>query len=325
MGTFRFLLALIVLMSHLGFSVLGFHPGVISVVCFLLLSGAVMAVLVDIKYPNLSDAPRFYVSRTLRIYPQFLFYAALTALMLGVSNFRSPFVTACSLGAISGNFLLVPLGYVSLGVLAGCQLVPPAWTLGLELTFYAIVPFLLVPRSPRLILITGIASLSVFTAAFAGYLGPTSFGYQLLPGTLFIFLAGVALARPRIYGRVFPWLVWVGVLALLVVSVALNSPREHMQDVMMGVVLGVPTVALLVHPPRRNWDEHLGRLSYGVYLNHSLLIWLINSYGLISPGSGLLRVVVVIVASVALAIVSYQLIERPVLNWRDRRLRRVSL
>jgi peptidoglycan/LPS O-acetylase OafA/YrhL len=66
-------------------------------------------------------------------------------------------------------------------------LIPPSWSLGAEIQFYAVVPWILLAglRAPALA-----ASLAVYACALFGVLNPDWFAYRLLPGVLFMFLLG---------------------------------------------------------------------------------------------------------------------------------------
>jgi peptidoglycan/LPS O-acetylase OafA/YrhL len=77
---------------------------------------------------------------------------------------------------------------------------------------------------------------------------------------------------------------------------------------MTGIVIGISTVAFLQQRPFGTIDELLGNLSYGVFLNHFLMIWLADHFSIS-------RLFVPIAALIAAA-VSYKLIEEPALRWR---------
>ena len=91
MGTLRFILALLVMLSHTGLTVGGLNPGVASVVVFYAISGYVMSALVAKHFSQPGQASHFYIDRLARIYPQYLFYAAAAAVWkLLTPGFRTP-------------------------------------------------------------------------------------------------------------------------------------------------------------------------------------------------------------------------------------------
>ncbi len=68
-----------VAMSHAGFRIHGYNPGVVAVISFYLLSGNVMTMLLEKYYKQPSAIPTFYLDRAARLFPQFLFYMVLAS------------------------------------------------------------------------------------------------------------------------------------------------------------------------------------------------------------------------------------------------------
>lgn len=80
MGTYRLILALLVLVSHMGLTVLGLNPGVVAVISFFMLSGYVMTALIKRYYLAPRSIPDFYLDRLMRLQPQYLFYLTLSVI-----------------------------------------------------------------------------------------------------------------------------------------------------------------------------------------------------------------------------------------------------
>jgi peptidoglycan/LPS O-acetylase OafA/YrhL len=91
----------------------------------------------------------------------------------------------------------------------------------------------------------------------------------------------------------------------------------YTKETLIGLVFGIAALHLLAPRRRQAVDEHLGELSYGVFLNHFLLIWL----GLGPQGPAGWAGFVAL--SCALAWLTWIVAERPVMTWR-RRLRRAK-
>jgi len=142
MGLFRFLLAILVLISHTAFRFENFNVGVFAVVSFLIISGFVMQLLVTKHYGTPDKLPMFYLDRIGRIFPQYIFYLSITIVLVSHHWIRYGFVEQCDAYGAALNVLTLPL---SLAQLIGlqCQYLPQAWSLGLELSFYLVVPFLI--------------------------------------------------------------------------------------------------------------------------------------------------------------------------------------
>jgi peptidoglycan/LPS O-acetylase OafA/YrhL len=312
------MLAVAVALSHVPVRVFGFNPGIVAVVSFLMMSGYVMTLLIDRHYTKLSRIPVFYVDRASRLFPQFLFYASIVLVLM---RFGIPpeLMSACTPTQLAENVAMLPLGYATQVGIGDCQIMPQAWSLGLELTFYLVVPWLLLAIGRSALKVVMIGSTIVFAFAVFGVLDTDQWGYRLLPGTLFIFMTGIALADEERIGKAAPRLVFVLACALLVAT-RLWRPLyalHYNKEVLVGLIVGIPVLALLKHRRFSAADEFLGNLSYGVFLNHNLVFWLIERYTG-RPHLSHSLAMLGIVASVGLAAATHWLVERPALHLRRR-------
>jgi peptidoglycan/LPS O-acetylase OafA/YrhL len=296
------------------------------VVGFYLLSGFVMTALIRRHYARLGRPTLlFYVDRSLRLLPQYLLYVGMTWALVATirpHDFRvGP--AELTLPTLAANLAIVPLDYFSLVPVA--RLIPPAWSLGLELHFYALAPFLL--ALPRLRRASIVLSVIVFGLAHGFGLQPEILGYQLLPGTLFIFLSGSLLFEAH-SGSTGATRVLVALWASLALLGGLLAISGHLEvdalttSVLLGYLLGLPLVWLLARKRPHRLDDALGAASYGAFLAHWLCIWAIRSTGLFATYPIAFAVAVMLAAAVA-GWASYLLVERPVLVGR-RRLRSLS-
>jgi peptidoglycan/LPS O-acetylase OafA/YrhL len=312
----RLLLALAVLASHAGVRLHGLNPGVTAVVGFYLISGYVMTGLIRRHFAAPRRIPAFYLDRLARILPQYLAYAAATLVWFLLTDRQTLFLARQPTAVdLLNNLTIVPLNFYMWNGADAFTLIPPGWSLGAELQFYLLAPLLVL--WPLLL-----ASLAVYGAALAGALNADWFGYRLLAGLLWIFAVGSALfvlqrARPRAalaLALAAPPLALA--VYLLLRHFGLHAVPYH-QEVLLGWGLG----PLLLHGLSRRrggrLDALAGDLSYGVFLNHFLLIWLFEFDHTALTGA---RLALLMGASVLLSYGTQRLIERPVLAWR-RRLR----
>lgn len=322
MGTYRLFLAVLVVFSHLWGreNTYGYNVGVIAVVSFFLLSGYVMTALVGKYYMRPAQVMSFYADRAFRIYPQFLFYLFLTLVLISIK--RPPdqfFLNTVSPEMVFLNMLILPLGFINyFPDLLGCLLIPPAWTLGLEMCFYICIPYVMIFRAEKVLYVL---SLVFFVLACFGVINPEVFGYRLLPGVLFIFLCGGMIYKQR--NDVRPswpvWSTWLLVLSLFVIVHALGLDNLGFnKEVLVGILLGIPAVWILRSQKTGKVDELLGNLSYGVFLNHYAIKWAFDTYW---PSSGFGYVVTLLTLSFVMAFFTYRYVEMPFLSYR-RRLRR---
>lgn len=321
MGSLRLLLALLVLLSHADFRILQLNPGVTAVIGFYLISGYVMAGLVERHYAAPHRMPWFYLDRLLRLMPQYLIYAAAVLVWQLWTGARTLFLARDpTWGDLFNNLTVVPLNFYMYNGSDQYTLIPPAWSLGAELQFYLLAPAMLI--WPRLGLALAGASLLVHVGALHGWLNTDWYGYRLLPGILWVFGLGMLMfhwhrLRPRwatalaVAAPVLALLTW-----LYLRSRGLHAAPYH-QEVLVGWALGVPLVHWLSRRPSGAADQLAGDLSYGVFLNHFLLIWLFFPSGERGP----LEWAALCGASLVLSFITQRWGERPVLALR-RHLRR---
>lgn len=154
LGTWRFLLAALVALSHDGVLIAGLNPGVMAVVGFYLISGYVMTGLLRKHYSRLTHVPAFYADRALRLLPAYFTLMALTAAWWALAQEETAFLKLVpeSLDWLN-NLLIVPLNYYMVNGSDAFTLIPPAWSLGAEVQFYLLIPFILMigkrPTNPH--------------------------------------------------------------------------------------------------------------------------------------------------------------------------------
>ncbi|WP_295551187.1 acyltransferase [Limnohabitans sp. Rim8] len=318
MGYLRFALAVLVLLSHAGMAILGLNPGVAAVIVFYAISGYVMSALISKHYALAASTGRFYLDRLLRIYPQYAIYALAASLWLFTVGQPTAFLNQQPLTVDwINNILIVPLNYFMYNGADRFTLVPPAWSLGAELLFYALAPWLW--RHWRMALALALASLCVQATAWHGLVHTDWWGYRLLPGVLWVFVLGMALHRyqnshpqsahlmaclvPTAAAIVWAYLAWRGLIA-----------QPYHREVLTGLALGIPLIHLLSRIPQTTGglDQRLGDWSYGIFLNHFVIFWALD---LQRPRTST-EWASVLLTSIALSALTQAMVEQRVLRWR---------
>jgi peptidoglycan/LPS O-acetylase OafA/YrhL len=97
--------------------------------------------------------------------------------------------------------------------------------------------------------------------------------------------------------------------------------RPYNFEVLIGILVGLPIVTFVVRLPSHPVDTTLGNISYGVFLNHFLLIWIFQA--LQFKLDSVEKVTGLIAMSIVLGWLSYTVVEKPILRFR-RELRRAK-
>ena len=302
---------------------LGVNAG-FAVMFFYMISGFLMAFVLKNNYPAaLSGTLKFYKSRFVRIFS--LYWPVMIVTLLLLPGALSDFVRGGPLNTFTRTFLFgidwnTAFGqYPAENPSATVVYLGQSWTLGAELTFYALAPFILRSR----VAIWSFLGLSAVTRMIAVHkLGfDVVWTYQFFPATVLFFLLGaVALDA----AENLPWLErpMVGAALLAAVPVLLIYPDYAYWDTWrfwlayLCFAVALPSVFLASKDSRSL--NALGELSYPVYLTHTLVIaamgplgWptaLAGHFGL-TTRSGWMILISALLIMVAVGYVVHKLVE----------------
>lgn len=251
---------------------------------------------------------RFYARRVRRIIPAYWVFL-FAAILLGV-----PFVR----GELAAHLV-----YFTHGMVGG----PPwpgatdhLWSLAVEEQFYIVWPaiVLLLPMRwiPRVLVVAGLGGV-VLRATLPALPGTTLIGIECaMPGALDSFALGGLLAygwhtRPRRRFALAP-------VALAGVVLALAAGDGFWRFVTMPLAIALISVWLVDRAARSEWPvlqwapiRGIGRISYGVYLYHALVIYALAAAPL-RAGSAVYMLTVVML-TLAVSALSFRYLERPIL------------
>jgi len=355
LGTMRTLLAISVLIQHsspiFGIRLLAGDP---AVICFFVISGFLMTLILNEKY---QDLKAFYVNRGLRIYVPYL-SAALLSLVLFLVVADMPYnpLRTYARALDAGNVLWVAWGTISNVTLVGTDLlrygmiepgfatlvfpsflhgittgghelllVPQSWTLAIELQFYLVAPFLVRLRL-RWILLATIALLFIRASVY-NQLRALNFPIDdsaIFPMMLAYFLLGtVAYHGYRVWRDAsFSPAVKRGVSALmLLLGITLIFTGHVLLEDATREAYDLFYLAIAVVLPFAfhltsdwRWDSRVGDYSYPIYLFHFVLASLMVALGVPSTSTGPW----VLVATIAVCTVFLQLVDKPLQRVRRR-------
>jgi len=285
-GIYRYLLANLVVLAHLWWQ-LTHWTGWYAVFGFYVLSGYLMALVLDRVYPlSVGGTTRFLANRALRIFPPYLVILGLASLLV----FWIPHA-ARTLNA-SMAFPSAAWGWVSNLVIFGLnsepqRLVPPAWSLDVELCFYVGMGLLLA-RWRSIVVVWFIASLA-FTVYTNLVDAPFLYRYRATPSASLPFSLGALLYHFRCrLALESGWHVpaaatlFFGHAALAGSIWEGGDGLEYAGFYYSMFAAGYLTLALSVLDRRQvpGWlvrlDRRLGDLSYPIFLGHWSAATLVN-------------------------------------------------
>lgn len=270
LGSLRFALAFAVAFSHMGLTP-DFHFGSMSVMVFYLIAGYVMTHSFSVNFGGkLASIPRFYLDRFFRLYPLYL----LSLLLIwGFSEW-----TGYGVLYTDTKSMIVNLGMFQLNN-HPTIMNPAAWSLGTEVQFYVLLPFLVRFKALKYALLP--LSYAIFVVATFGEIEVQKWSYKLLPGTLFMFILGSVLydmlSDPTRRSRTIVMTMAAALtlhLAILSCYPQLIEARYSLES-LVGLLGGMLALYLLgaVKPADRGLDNWLGKLSYPVFLSHVIVLY----------------------------------------------------
>ncbi|MBW8785525.1 MAG: acyltransferase [Novosphingobium sp.] len=319
-GAFRLLLAMIVFVHHI--SSFGFGPYAVYV--FFVLSGFWVQSMWNGRYSKTRNPYlTFLVSRVWRLAPVMVLATMTTVpllLLIGVPADKVFAATPLHF-AFSSVFLL---GYSWLPYLP----IGSAWSLDVEMQFYALAPLLavFVKRAGW--------PLALAAAALTSLAASTFIDHPVLPKNIFFFVVGMAAAafdwRPSAR---FAWLSGLSVVAITVL-VTLSPWRgllfggAHPQPIFAWnaiynialAVLTIPFALCTVRQPSDDLDGDMGAMSFIIYLFH----WVASQWFVSISGPFSVRLEVALISLVTVPLVSTLVLvffDRPIDRLRSRWVR----
>jgi peptidoglycan/LPS O-acetylase OafA/YrhL len=157
-GSLRFLLAYLVILSHLVGTEYVAHIGFYAVRGFFIISGLMMTAALNEVYGF--DGLRFWTNRALRLLPPYYLVCALTLLAIAIAPGQAANYLKFWRGVPGAGDLLINLTVLPLQFPYGSfRFIPPFWSVAIEIDMYLLL-FLIVSRRMSWALIALVAGLS---------------------------------------------------------------------------------------------------------------------------------------------------------------------
>ncbi|WP_063701694.1 acyltransferase family protein [Pseudoalteromonas gelatinilytica] len=335
LGTFRFFLALMVVVTHM------FYPywfGHYAVFGFFIISGYLMTMVVNKKYSgSIEMTLRFFLNRIVRIYPLYLIALVLSvAVILYVgedvsSSFNVALVLPSSANEWFLNFVLIGMNHDFTS-----RLVPPAWALGNELFFYFLIG-IGISKNKHLSSVWLGMSLLILLYSLVFSLGFKFRYFTLFAASLPFSIGAVIyhyydkfslLANKVSYKLVIAVSIYVFIAPVLILIVDAGTflylffdPHGFVLylNLILMIFLFVKLNDLKVTGSLKKVDVLLGGISYPIYLFH-WIVGLFISYVLWgeSVRPSLLLLILTAFFTIIFSLIFYYCVEKPLENLRSR-------
>ena len=311
MGSLRTLLAIAVVLAHYkGFYLTG---GQLAVQLFYIISGYLMCTILYEGGPYSKNKKKFYFNRFLRLYPVYFVYAFISLFWLyfefhiaGDSEFRNVYSTIDLPGSVAlifSNIFIVGQDWIMFTGVDDNQfglssnfndsevqvwkglVIPQAWTLGVEISFYLIAPFILLKKRIWMPILA--ASLVLRLLLMLDGIGlQDPFTYRFFPTELALFLLGAVsynFVKPivelnGIHRRAILVNCTVGFM-LFYCAIYFVLPMRHLQSALVIICFIISLPILAFFQRSNKWDASIGKYSYPIYISHMLVIWICTFVG----------------------------------------------
>lgn len=315
MGSIRTMLAIAVVFGHTyGFVFVG---GQLAVQFFYAISGFLISYIL-LETTTYKCVTSFYINRFLRLFPIYWFFALATLLSIAVAHFFlgethqviSTFQALSLNGKIAltlSNLVLFGQDWIMFTGVRGGELllvkdfqetevqvwqgllVPQAWTLGVELSFYAIAPFVLSRKKLVVTLLVCSICLRVYFLMIGlGTKDPWT--YRFFPTELALFLLGACSHQV-----LKPFYEKKDVLTEQLATVLTTAvffycciffllPYKVINTIVLLTIFIAVLPFLFKFQSNKRWDREIGDLSYPIYISHMFVLWtsgyLLNKVGI---------------------------------------------
>jgi peptidoglycan/LPS O-acetylase OafA/YrhL len=305
-GLFRVILAISVVLSHLVKTDKPFYQGfggTNSVEIFFLVSGFYIALILDKTYKN---KRLFYLNRVLRLYPIYLIVCLLVLLTAifrrGVAENLfdySPFVLLIS---TFSNITLIGIDWLMFfdtsnggihftsSIVTGDRMrdllwIGPAWSLGIEITFYAMAPILCKWRTRFLITATfGLFAIRILFNQSEFNFAESPFDARFFPFELPLFLLGILLYRFKRDTKLKTFIPLKYLYPALAIVFLTFEPLRYgfkLSRISSMAVLVILATIVILFAQSNEFDRKIGEFSYPIYISH---VFIAQVYGFANTG-----------------------------------------
>jgi len=341
-----------------------FFPGKTAVETFYIISGFYMSLILNEKYLKKKNSYKLFITnRFLRLFPSYwvvlLITITFSLVIYHVTDHRNgaslsayfsysknldfasfAFLTftnicvffqdmVCFLGLDkhSGALYFNSNFYSSDPPLYTFLIIAPAWTIGLELTYYLIAPFI-VKRALYIVLILMALSLITRVVLIKMGLSHDPWNYRFFPNEILFFLMGNISYRIYVFIKkrlgelnYSPFILKTIFFVVVLFTVFYNLTLSHVEPKYIELLYftlffcALPFIFLLTK--KSKLDRFIGELSYPIYISHMLMIQVCKY---LNVPQGIAMDAAVAILSVLFAVLINKLLNDRIEQYRQKRV-----
>lgn len=360
MGYIRTLLALIVIISHTQpFFNFNFLGGKIAVQCFYIISGFYMSLILNEKYIGINQSYKLYMTnRLIRLYPIYwtmLLLIIISSILYGIvtngnsygalnifkDNYDTLSISSLFILTFSNVFIFLQdiLLFFEINLKNGLfffqpkfdikslngfdfSLIPQAWTVALELSFYIIAPFI-VKRKSLVIFFLLTLSISIkFLLHNKFGLNHTPWVFRFFPSELSYFLLGIFSYKISKYGKInllnpiFNKLIFT---SIIIVIIFFDKIMFNFKNQLFFILFFISIPFIFELSKKSKIDRYIGDLSYTLYISHLFIITIVNKLNSVFINKGITVILLSLIISITLKYFLSDKIEK----YRQKRLKEI--
>jgi peptidoglycan/LPS O-acetylase OafA/YrhL len=354
MGSLRFLLAVAVVLFHANASGFLLVSGAAAVEAFFIISGFYMSLVLDTKYIGVNNRYGLFLgNRLLKLYPAYWTVLVLAILMqltvwlltgspillmhqlthykmglpgilfVGFTNIAilgQDIISFMGLNRATGELFFTQDFLKTFPFLFSFLVIPQGWSLGIELTFYIVAPFLLRKKLYVILLVMLLVFGLRLFLIHGLQLHYDPWIFRFFPSQLLLFLAGNVSYRLYVFikhNKEIPLsAVYIALAVVIFSSFYFYHFPAHLGRKTIYLFIIFLSLPVLMHTHKIfPYDNLLGELSYPIYLSHMLALQIIST---IQSQTGFLRSIPIAVSTLVLTLVFSIAINRFVVKPIDR-------
>lgn len=336
-----------VLFGHFLWLLSGFNFGIYGINLFFVLSGfLITSILLSQQGKKFGVSYKKFISRrALRIFPLY-YFAIILLILLQVDNIKTdwPYLLSYTYNFRVGN--LSPLKHS----LAGHFVYGPYWSLSVEEQFYLLFPFIVLLLNNKRKWLLGLLLMIIIVAflqRFYNILDMKTNPYENLVTNMFTLASGAVgavlskmdLLSKKIFNSFIIEIIAVAMLLYVLASknewlIYCCFPLLNLYLVLKGALFNFK-VRIIDRLLTFKWSLFIGRISYGIYIYHLIVLYLFNKYifeplwnripfqsmgfwSKLKYNENLLKFPIVTLLVIFIAFLSYRYFESPILALKDK-------